>query len=63
MTLRDIQQLSQIIDTQISYGLEIDKSVLLEFEKEHNTKTIYLVLVLILLMIFLNLIINFKVNI
>ena len=38
MTLRDIQQLSKIIDTQISYGLEIDKSVLLEFEKRTQHK-------------------------
>lgn len=38
MTLRDIRQLSQIIDTQISLGLEIGKSVLLEFEKNSQHK-------------------------
>ena len=38
MTLRDIQQLSQIIDTQITYGLEIDKSALLEFERKTQHK-------------------------
>ena len=38
MTLRDIQQLSKIIDTQIQFGLEIDKSVLLEFEKRTQHK-------------------------
>ena len=38
MTLRDIQQLSKIIDTQIQFGLEIDQSVLLEFEKRTQHK-------------------------
>ena len=38
MTLRDIQQLSKIIDAKISYGLEIDQSVLFEFKKETKYK-------------------------
>ena len=52
MSLRDIQEITFLIKSRISLGLDLDNSIFADFEKKLNTRILFFLMELILFMSF-----------